>query len=105
VDEDIANSGQTVPYTMFFFGFSLCTGGQVDKWISNMDISFLFKSSCVSFPLYYTVTSLGADIQRQGSILARIVILSVYGADTIAIDLSVFYPDLSISEINYLLGF
>ncbi len=30
----------------------------------------------------------GADIQRQGSILAWIVILSVYGADTIAIDLS-----------------
>jgi hypothetical protein len=29
-----------------------------------------------------------ADIQRRGSILAWIVILSVYGADTIAIDLS-----------------
>jgi hypothetical protein len=30
----------------------------------------------------------GAAIQRRGSILAWIVILSVYGADTIAIDLS-----------------
>jgi hypothetical protein len=29
-----------------------------------------------------------ADIQRRGAILAWIVILSVYGADTIAIDLS-----------------
>ncbi len=29
-----------------------------------------------------------ADIQRLGTILAWIVILSVYGADTIAIDLS-----------------
>jgi hypothetical protein len=29
-----------------------------------------------------------ADIQRHGSILAWIVILSFYGADTIAIDLS-----------------
>ncbi len=33
-----------------------------------------------------------ADIQRQGSILARIVILSVCGADTIAIDLSLSTP-------------
>ncbi len=31
---------------------------------------------------------LWADIQRRGSILACIVILSVYDADTIAIDLS-----------------
>jgi hypothetical protein len=29
-----------------------------------------------------------ADIQRQSSVLAWIVFLSVYGADTIAIDLS-----------------
>jgi hypothetical protein len=29
-----------------------------------------------------------ADIQKRGPILAWIVILSVYGADTIAIDLS-----------------
>jgi hypothetical protein len=34
------------------------------------------------------VTSAWADIQRRGPILAWIVILSVYGADTIAIDLS-----------------
>jgi hypothetical protein len=36
-----------------------------------------------------------ADIQRRGSRLAWIVILSVYGADTIAID-------LSLSELNSL---
>ncbi len=34
------------------------------------------------------VLAYGAAIQRRGSILAWTVILSVYGADTIAIDLS-----------------
>jgi hypothetical protein len=34
------------------------------------------------------VKGAGAAIQRRGSILAWIVILSVYGADTIAIDIS-----------------
>ncbi len=41
---------------------------------------------------YYTYLPVhgktGAAIQRRGPILARIVILSVYGVDTIAIDLS-----------------
>jgi hypothetical protein len=36
----------------------------------------------------YSVTSAWADIQRRGPILAWIVILSLYGADTIGIDLS-----------------
>jgi hypothetical protein len=41
-----------------------------------------------------------AHIQIRGSILAWIVILSVYGADTIAIDLSLSALIL-IYEINY----
>ena len=42
-----------------------------------------------------------AAIQRRGSILAWIVILSVYDEDTIAIDLFHFCADLLIYEINY----
>ncbi len=38
--------------------------------------------------MIYPVTSAWADIQRRGPILAWVVILSAYGADTIAIDLS-----------------
>jgi hypothetical protein len=45
-----------------------------------------------------------AAIQRRGSILAWIVILSIYGADTIAevkLLISPFCADLLIYEINY----
>ncbi len=37
---------------------------------------------------FLSVWQIGADIQRRGFILAWIVILSVYGVDTIATDLS-----------------
>ncbi len=42
--------------------------------------------TCPKMPL--VTSQFRSDIQRRGSILAWIVILSVYGADTIAIDLS-----------------
>ncbi len=47
-------------------------------------------------------TTSGADIQRGGSILAWIEILSVYGADTIAIDLSL---STLISWLKSVIGF
>jgi hypothetical protein len=47
-----------------------------------------FKSQFVRLQKLFRNYGLRAAIQRQGSILAWIVILSVYGADTIATDLS-----------------
>jgi hypothetical protein len=52
-------------------------------------------------PVKTTAVESNAAIQRRGSILAWTVILSVYGADTIAIDLYPFCADLLIYEINY----
>ncbi len=47
-------------------------------------ISALSKEMCTIVNRKCTAPVLRADIQRLGSILAWIVILSVYGADTIA---------------------
>ena len=59
----------------------------------------LFKP-CLGVKIRYN-SGLRAGIQRRGSILAWIVILSVYGADTIAFDLSLSALISLIYEINY----
>ncbi len=65
-----------------------------------------YLQSCWIF-VEYTCLSLWAAIQRQGSILAWIVILSVYGADTIAEVKYLLSPFLcwSLDLWSQLLGF
>jgi hypothetical protein len=72
--------GQIVPSNAGKFIVCSKGKGRRDNWIENPREKVPSSLDLTHGPR--------ADIQRRGSILSWIEILSVYGADTIAIDLS-----------------